>query len=132
MLIDHFGDTICFTYPKDRRKSQMFYSTSIKSTENIRSTDVIKLCAEQLREECKNYKFDLDETFNLAEDCDISYENFTKNRPNSWVKFFDTLFPYRNQSYPLQRKCDTIFQIFHYVIHQGKTHNPFHVSIAEF
>ena len=112
----------------------MFYSTAINSSEvaeNIRSIDVIKQCAELLRGECKDYKFDLDETFNLADDCHISYENFTKTRPRSWIKFFDILFPYRNQSHPLQRKCDTIFQIFHYVIHQGKTHNPFHVSIAE-
>ena len=134
MLIDHYGDTICFTYPKDRRKSQMFYSVDIKCAdvaESIRSTDVIKVCAEQLQEECKKYDFQLDETYNLAEDCDISYDTFTRNRPQGWVKFFDALFPYRIHSYPIQRKCDTIFQIFHYIMHNGKSHNPFHVSLAE-
>ena len=30
-----------------------------------------------------------------------------------------------------QRKCDTIFHIIHYVIHNGKKHNPFHVGLAE-
>ena len=134
MLIDHYGDTICFTYPKDRRKSQMFYSINIRCAEvaeSIRSTDVVKMCAEQLRDECRKYEFQLEETYNLAEDCDISYEIFTKNRPQSWVKFFDILFPFRIQSNPIQRKCDTIFQIFHYSLHQGKKHNPFHVSLAE-
>ena len=31
----------------------------------------------------------------------------------------------------IQRKCDTIFQIIHYVIHNGKKHNPFHTGLAE-
>ena len=30
-----------------------------------------------------------------------------------------------------QRKCDTIFHIIHYVIHNGKKHNLFHVGLAE-
>ena len=51
MLIDHFGDRICFTYPKDRRKLQMFFSPDIKSadvSETLRTTDAIKICAENL------------------------------------------------------------------------------------
>ena len=31
----------------------------------------------------------------------------------------------------IQRKCDNIFQIIHYVINNGKKHNPFHVGLAE-
>ena len=134
MLIDHYGDTICFSYPRDRTKSQMFYSTNItreEVAERLRSTDTIKVCADQLCDDLKRYEFELEETYNLAEDCHLSYLKFVMNRPQSWVKFFNTLFPYRTQSYPIQRKCDTIFQIFHYVMHQGQKHNPIHVSVAQ-
>ena len=134
MLIDHFGDSICFTYPKDTKKSQMFYSVDIKGTdmaENLRSTDIIKECADLLREECKNFDFNLEGTYNLAEDCSISYDIYTENRPESWVRFFNVLFPYRTKSTPIQRKCDTLFQIFHYVLNSGTNHTPLHVSVAE-
>ena len=63
MLIDHFDDKICFTYPKDRQKSQMFFSADIKSedvAETLRRTDVIKICAEKLRAECQKFDFGLE------------------------------------------------------------------------
>ena len=41
------------------------------------------------------------------------------------------LFPYRTKSKATQRKCDSIFQIVHYIVHNGKKHNPLHVSLAE-
>ena len=52
MLMDNSGDTICFAYPKDCQKLQIFYSTDIKCTdvaEKLRSTDPIKVCAERVR-----------------------------------------------------------------------------------
>ena len=135
MLIDHFGDTICFTYPKDRRKSQMFYSTDIKYThvaEKFRSTDTIKVCKERLRHECYKFEFHLEGTYNSAEDCNISYETYTASRPQSWEMFFNILFPHRTKSVNIQRKCGTIFPIIiHSVIHNGKKHNLFHAGLTE-
>ena len=55
MLIDYYGDEICFTYPKDAKKSQMFFSTRVKSediAETLRRNDFIQKCGEYLREEC--------------------------------------------------------------------------------
>ena len=60
MLIDYYGDEICFTYPKDVKKSQMFFSTRVKSediAETLRRNDFIHKCGEYLRrmrEECQN------------------------------------------------------------------------------
>ena len=60
MLIDYYGDEICFTYPKDLKKSQMFFSTRVKSediAETLRRNDFIHKCCEYLRrmrEECQN------------------------------------------------------------------------------
>ena len=85
MLIDHFGDTIYFTYPKERRKSQMLYSTDIKCTDvaELRSTDTIKVCAERLRGECYKFEFHLEGTYNSKEDCNVSYETYTASHPQS-------------------------------------------------
>ena len=45
MLIAHFGEDICFTYPKEKRKSQLFFSTKIASAhlvETLRLNDPVK------------------------------------------------------------------------------------------
>ena len=112
----------------------MLFSTDIKSAdvaETLRSTDIIKTCAEQLRDECRMFEFDLEGTFNSAEDMHISYAKYVESRPQLWEKFFNIMFPYRTKSLHIQRKCDTLFQIIHYILHNGRKHNPFHVSLAE-
>ena len=134
MLIDHFGDTLCFTYPKDRQKSQMFYSTHIKCTDGAKrlsSTDTIKVCVERLHHKCYKFEFHLKGTHNPAEDCNISYETYTTSRPQSWERFFNILFLHRTKSVNIQCKYDTIFQIIHYVVHNWKKHNLFLVGLAE-
>ena len=113
----------------------MFYSADIKCTyvaEKLRSTDPIKGCAEQLRGQCYKFEFHLEGTCNSAEGCNISFENYTASRPQSWERFLNIFFPHRTKSVNIQRKCDTIFQIIHYIIHnEKKKNNPFHVGLAE-
>ena len=90
MLIDLFGDAIYFTYPKDCPKSQMLYSTDIKCTdvaELLHLTDTIKVCAERLRDECCKFEFHLEETYNLAEDCNISMRPTPPVVLNHWRGF---------------------------------------------
>ena len=36
-LLDHFGENICFTYPRDKRKSQMFFLAELRSTDIVES-----------------------------------------------------------------------------------------------
>ena len=60
MLIAHFGEEICFIYPRDKSKPQMFYSTNIcpaNLVETIRQTNPIKICAEKLRKSVSNSIF---------------------------------------------------------------------------
>ena len=61
----------------------------------------------------------------------ISYDTCTANHPQSWERFFKILFPHWTKSVNTERKCDTMIQIIHCVIHNGKKHNPFHVSLTE-
>ena len=134
MLINHFGDSICFTYPKDQKESQMIFSTSIKSTdiaETLRQIDSIKECAKQLHMEAKLFDFELEGSFKSAEDVDISNCLLSLRRPQLWDKFFDIIFPQRTNSMHVQRKCDAIFQIVHYIIHNGHKQTPLHISLAE-
>ena len=111
MLIDHFGDTICLTYLKDRQKLQMFYLTDMKCidvAEKLRSEDTIRVCAELLRDEYYKFKFHLEGTYNSAGDCNISYETYTASRLQSCERFFNILFLHWTKSVKIQRKCDYI------------------------
>ena len=49
---EHFGDKVRFMCPRNMRKSQIFFSASICSSdvvETLRSKDPIKVCATKLR-----------------------------------------------------------------------------------
>lgn len=137
LLIQHFGDTICFTYPKDQKQSQMFFSSRICPAdviENLRKktfSNNIILCASELRNECKSYEFALDQSYCDASDVMLSYESYKNNRPTAWELFFDTLFPSRKKSEAIKRKCDMIFQTIFYVLHNGRKKKPIHITLAE-
>ena len=95
LLIEEYGEDICFTYPRDRTKSQMFYSRLIPSgsfVETIRSKNIYKECTNVLKEECLNFNFELSNTFCDANDLDKSYEYLENNIPESWDLFFKNLF----------------------------------------
>ena len=77
------------------------------------------------------FEFDLEGTFNSAEDKNASYAKYVESRPQLWEKFFNIMFPYRTKSLHIQRKCDTLFQIIHYILHNGRKYNRIQVSLAE-
>ena len=135
MLIDYHDDEICFTYPKDAKKSQMFFSTRVKSediAETLRRNDFIQKCGEYLPEKCQNLDLGLKGSYCSADDIEINFNNLTQNRPKGLEKIFNTLFPYRTQSVNIKRKSDMIFQIFYYIIHDGRKKTPFHISLRQF
>ena len=74
LLIEHYGEKSCFTYAKDRRKPQMFFSTAIcpaDIVESLRSNDTtnqIKSCAVKLHDECKSFEFNFDSSYCDAKD----------------------------------------------------------------
>ena len=134
MLINHFGQEICFTYPRDRQKSQMLLSSNITSTdvvEMLRSTDVVKACAEKLKKECEEFSFGLSDTYLDAHDIELSLKEYEENRPESWTIFFDTLFSYCKRSEHIKRKCDNMFQFVFNIVHNGKEKTPMHISVAQ-
>ena len=136
ILIDHFGEEICFTYPKDRKKPQLFYSSRIQSgtvIETIRSNEPIEVCAKTLRAECETFNFGLNNSYRYANDLDLSLRHYysSTRQLTSWETFFDTLFPNRNSSELIKRKCDIIFQIVFNIIHNGQQKTPMHTAIAQ-
>ena len=57
LLIDHFGEDICFTYPKDQSKSQGDFLKNVATpdvVEIVRDKDLIKECAYMLKAECSS------------------------------------------------------------------------------
>ena len=123
MLIDYYGDEICFRYPKDAKKSQVFFSTRVKFeviAETLRRNDFIQKCGEYLQEECQNSDLGLTGSYCSAGDTEISFNDLIQIRPKVWEKIFNTLFPYRTQSVNIKRKSDMIFQTIYYIIHNGK------------
>ena len=75
------------------------------------------------------FDFELAGCFNSAEDVDISYTKYIGNRPQLCKKFFNIIFPYRPKSLHIQRKCDGVFQMIHYILHNGQKQTPFHISL---
>ena len=131
LLIEHFGDSIYFTYSKDPSVSQMVFSNKItvaQLAEEIRNSDCIKECAETLRSDIKSYDFGLENT-----DCDAKdlFKSFTeaKNKvPKSWLKFCSAMFPCYQTSHQVQLKCQAVFQILFYLIHSGAQSTPLQVD----
>ena len=131
MLIKQFGEEICFTYPRDRTKSQMFLSTKICPAdviETLRVSGPVKICAAKLRKESEDFDFLLENSYSDADELEYSLNQYKQNRPESWELFFNTLFPYRKKSVHIQRKCDDIFQIAFSFVHNGQEK---HVSISQ-
>ena len=122
MLLEHYGEKICFTYPRDVTKSQVFFSTKICSgdvIETLRSTDSINICAERLHAECKQFDFKLDSTLNKPNDLKLSLEHYQLNHPEAWTLFLQTLCPSEKKSKNIQRKTDNIFQIAFNLVNDG-------------
>ena len=75
LLINHFDDQLAFMYPKDKRKSQMFYLSSVQTAdviETIRVNDPVEVCVKKLKSECKSYDFQLNESFRNSSDLKIA------------------------------------------------------------
>ena len=110
-LIAHFGENICFTYPRDNNKSQMFFLAELRSTdivESLRSSemkDPIQVCAKKLKEECLNFDFNLDDTYCDIDDINKSSSFYQESRLDAWETFFNSLFTTRDNSENIQR-CD--------------------------
>ena len=59
----------------------------------LRSTDVVKACAEKLKKECEEFSFGLSDTYLDAHDIELSLKEYEENRPESWTIFLTHCFP---------------------------------------
>ena len=98
LLLKHFGDSICFTYPTDKKLSQMVYSSNLLKSNVVEAarqagTKAAKSLSDELLLECKEYDFGLKSTYCTSEDLALSMQHYTENRPQKWLAFFKRLFP---------------------------------------
>ena len=134
MLIGFYGQDISLTYPKDKSKPQMFFSSSICRTsivEMLRDKNPIVECAQNLRKECENYCFNLDDS-----NCNPRYVAYSLNQYKNdklpiRETLFDNLFLRRNRYGNIIRKCDTIFQIVCKMVHNGRKKVPIYIGISQ-
>ena len=112
----------------------MFFSSSIKTgtvVDKLRNQDPIKICAQILKDECKEHDFKLEDSYKSSDDLVLSYNDWISNRLSHWETFFKELFPYYSQSAIIQRKCDTIFQIIYNIVQNATKVSPLSIWIAE-
>ena len=70
--------------PKGRKKSQIFFSTRVKSkdiAEMLHRNNFFQKCGEYLQEECQNLDLGLTGSYCSDDDIEISFNNLTQNRP---------------------------------------------------
>lgn len=76
LLIKLLGEDVSFMFPKDRSKSQMFFTSSVSTkdlVEKLRFNDPVTVCAKLLREEEENYNFHLGDSCNPTGDLITCY-----------------------------------------------------------
>ena len=111
-IVERFGDEVCFSYPRDKRKSALFFANSIETSEivnTLHSQDFIKLCAQTLKSECQDYSFEIDGSNKSACNLAAGLDKFKAARLCAWDSFFKEMFPFRVQSEQIQRKCESIY-----------------------
>ena len=93
ILIDNFGEDLAFTYPRGKKKSQMFYLSRVQIEdviETIRAKDTMEMCAEKLRSECQEFYFGFDKSFRYASDLEYEMEKLeSTDSLQHWNSFFD-------------------------------------------
>ena len=135
LLVDHFGEDVAFTHPRDKKKSQMFYLSTVQAEdviETFRAKDAIQVCAKQLKSECQEFYFGLNNSFRYASDLQHGIEKLkSTDNLQHWNTFFDTMLPGRHSSVAIKRKCDVVFQIVFNLIHNSQRKTPLHTATCK-
>ena len=85
----------------------------------------------------KNIETNVKISFNLDDrNCNARYvgnslSQYKLHKPPIWEMLFNSLFPQRNRSEYMIRKCDTIFQIVFNLVHSCRKKVPLHISISQ-
>ena len=111
-MIDHFGEDLAFTYPREKKKSQINLSRiQIEDViEIICAKDPIEICAKKLRSECQEFDFGPDKGFRYASDLQYTMEKLeSMDSLQHWNSFFDIMFPTHYSSVAIKKKGRAYF-----------------------
>ena len=130
LIIELYGGDVCFTYPSNKRTSQMVFSTGRdpQSLAEAMRVSSVQQVATTIAQELKDYTFGLEESFCEPRNLQLSASMLLKNPPPTWEKFCSHLFHGRQVS---RVKMDVVFQILHYALSGGKEPTPLHIMVAE-
>ena len=155
LLINHFGDEIDFSTPKQANKSMMFFKRDIaaKMAENIRNSNPLTQAASTIKDALLNVDFNLNDRFCDAQDLEESWDS-TKI-PEPLLHFFASLFNFDHKEFYVndeldqtvgeddensvsskvsnekRRKMNSLFQIMYYMLHKGSKRTPLHIMNSE-
>ena len=112
--VDHFGEDLAFRYPRDIKKSQMFYLSRLQIEdviETICAKEPIEMCAKKLRSECQEFYFSLDKSFRYARDLQYGMEKlgYTDSLQH-WNSFSDIMFSTRHSSVAVKKNARLFFK----------------------
>lgn len=130
LIIELYGDTVCFTYPCNKRKSQMVFKSNSSPqplVESLRVSPVQKVATE-LAQELKEYNFGLKMSLCEPKDLQLSMDKFQSNLPPLWAEFCSYMFKGKTTA---QLKVSVVFQILHYILTDGTEPTPFHVMVGQ-
>ena len=143
VLIDHFGENIGFSYPKQKNRSAMVFCAKMTKSEMadvIRSdrTSIMKQSATELRTSLKKIDFELKDKYCDENDLRTSWYNF--EIPPAFVEFFSAFFnidalrlkndkPNKKKKLDLKvLKIKCIMQTLYYILNDGRKRTPLQVS----
>lgn len=140
-LQNHFGNSISFSYSTAANKSMMVFSNNetlhCAMAENIRSNDPIKICAQTIRNSLLEYDFNLNDKFCDSNDLKSAWEDM--KIPDPLLQFYGTLYNFDANFYRengsvsdnKRRKVESLFQIQHFIMHNGHKRTPLHIMNAQ-
>ena len=130
LIIELYGDTVCFTYPCNKRKSQMVFKTNSSPKPLVESLRVppAQKVATELAQELKQYSFGLKTSLCEPQDLQLSMDKLHNNPPSFWDEFCSYMFKGKTTA---QLKISVVFQILHYILTDGTEPTPFHVMVGQ-
>jgi hypothetical protein len=127
LIIELYGDAVCFTYPSNKRKSQMVLGTNSSSEALVESLRVspVQQVATELAQELIEYRFGLKMSFCDPQDLQLSMDIYSRRTHHQDGRNFAPIM------FKGLLKIDVVFQILHYILTDGKEPTPFHVMAVQ-
>jgi len=133
LLIEHYGDELVFSQPKNQSKSPIVFKATTKPTdlvESIRNIYEKSLNPDTLKEDLKSNAFNMKGY--VCNDALISEEFDNFKLTSQWESFIRKLIgSERYFNTDIKRKCFSIYMDLYYLVTDGDL-TPKHVSLAQY